>query len=348
MAELTQNQRPAPRELVKTLRKWLLSPWSLTALILLIVAVLDPGNLTGVLQGTAKGYFNTLPFILFAVGTVAYLKASGAEAMVAQAFQGRETRMIVLAALFGGLAPFCSCEVIPFIAGLLALGAPLSAVMAFWLSSPLIDPPTIAITAGALGWNFAIAKTIAAVGIGLIGGFAIRGVLGLGAFSNPLKEAQQSGCGCGPSPFDGKPVWKIWQEESRMERFRSEAWSNFVFLTKWLVLAYTLEAILIDYVPAELVLSLIGGEGIGAIGLAALIGMPAYINGYVAPALLSGFVEQGMSPGAALSFMIAGSVSCIPAMAAVWSLVKPPIFASYIALGLFGAVFFGTLFQLVS
>ncbi len=39
--------------------------------------------------------------------------------------------MIVLAALFGGLAPFCSCQVIPFVAGLLALGTPLPAVMAF-------------------------------------------------------------------------------------------------------------------------------------------------------------------------------------------------------------------------
>ena len=45
------------------------------------------------------------------------------------------SRMILL----GALAPFCSCEVIPFISALLAVGAPLSAVMAFWLASPLMD-----------------------------------------------------------------------------------------------------------------------------------------------------------------------------------------------------------------
>jgi uncharacterized membrane protein YraQ (UPF0718 family) len=50
--------------------------------------------------------------------------------------------------------------------------------MAFWLSSPLIDPPTLLITAGALGWEFAIGKAVFAVALGLFGGalvaFAIR------------------------------------------------------------------------------------------------------------------------------------------------------------------------------
>ena len=48
------------------------------------------------------------------------------QALIARAFEGRESRMILLAALMGGLAPFCSCEVIPFIAALLAAGTPLS------------------------------------------------------------------------------------------------------------------------------------------------------------------------------------------------------------------------------
>jgi uncharacterized membrane protein YraQ (UPF0718 family) len=61
-------------------------------------------------------------FIVFAVLAVAYMKATGAEALLAKAFEGREVRMIFLAVLLGGLLPFCSCEVIPFIAALLAVG----------------------------------------------------------------------------------------------------------------------------------------------------------------------------------------------------------------------------------
>ena len=84
----------------------------------------------------------------------------GAANVISSVFEGREIRMIVLAAVFGGLAPFCSCEVIPFVAALLAVGTPLSAIMAFWLASPLIDPPSLVITAGAMGWRFAIGKPI--------------------------------------------------------------------------------------------------------------------------------------------------------------------------------------------
>ena len=59
--------------------------------------------------------------------------------------------MIFMAALMGGLAAFCSCEVIPFIAALLSLGTLISGVMAFWSASPLFDPPTLLITAAELG-----------------------------------------------------------------------------------------------------------------------------------------------------------------------------------------------------
>jgi uncharacterized membrane protein YraQ (UPF0718 family) len=67
----------------------------------------------------------------------------------------------------------------------------------------------------------------------------------------------------------------------------------------------------------------VGGERYRPIAIAALVGMPAYLNSYVAPPLLAGLMDQGMSAGAAMAFMIAGAVSSIPAMAAVWSLVKP-------------------------
>jgi len=330
--------------------KWLRrvqSPWTVVLAVPLAVAALDLANLVPVATFAAKAFAGTLPFIVFAVATIAYLKAAGAEAMIANAFKGRESRMIVLAALFGGLAPFCSCEVIPFIAGLLALGAPLSAVMAFWLSSPLIDPPTLLITAAALGWPFAVAKAVGAVALGLFGGFAVKALIARGAFANPLREFGGSCCGCGPSPFSGKPVWRFWAEPERRATFIAQARENALFLVKWLALAYMLEALLVTYVPANLIASVVGGDGIGSIGIAALVGMPAYLNSYVAPPLLAGLMEQGMGAGAAMAFMVAGAVSSIPAMAAVWSLVRRPVFAAYLALGVSGAILTGIVFQAV-
>lgn len=180
MADTSLSPRP-----IRAAWGWVQSPWTLGALILLLVALLDGANFWPVLTFAAAALLSTSKYILFAVTLLAYLKATGAEALVARAFVGRETRMIFFAALLGGLAPFCSCEVIPFIAGLLALGAPLAAVMAFWLSSPLIDPPTLLITAAALGWPFAIAKAVSAVALGLFGGFVVKALRGSGLFAHP-------------------------------------------------------------------------------------------------------------------------------------------------------------------
>ena len=328
--------------------EWFRSVWFLAALIPLAVLVLDPENTTNILQIAVTALGGTLPYIAFAVLTIGYLKATGAEAVVAKAFEGNEYRMILFAAFLGGWAPFCSCEVIPFIAGLLAVGAPLSAVMAFWLSSPLIDPPQLLITAGALGWDFAIGKALSAVGLGLLGGFAVSFFVKRGAFAEPLRPGTaMSCCGCSANPFSGKPVWQFWQEDERRRTFFNSSSENAIFLLKWLTFAYLIEALLIDYVPAKLIAGVVGGEGILPIVTGALVGAPAYLNGFAAAPLVAGLMEQGMTAGAAMAFMTAGSVSSIPAMAAVWSLVKRQVFVAYLSLGIIGAIIAGILYQAV-
>lgn len=326
--------------------KWK-SPITVGLIILLIIAIVDLPMLGPIAGFAAKAFAGTLPYIAIAVFLIAYLKATGAETLIAKAFEGREIRMIFLAALFGGLAPFCSCEVIPFIAGLLAVGAPLSAVMAFWLSSPLIDPPSLFITAGALGWEFAVGKAVSAVALGLLGGFAMKAFIAQGAFAQPLRKVEKKSC-CGGAKLDeGKQVWAFWREDARMMAFRESLTENALFLAKWLALAYILEGLLINYVPAEVIGSIVGGEGLFPIIIGALVGAPAYLNAYIAPAVVAGLMDQGMSSGAAMSFMVAGAVSSIPAMAAVWSLVKPPVFAAYLALGITGAILFGSIFEVL-
>lgn len=344
MSELSS---PAPRNPLKILSP-LWSPWGMIVLIIALIALLDPTRMGELLYIATRALGGTAPYILFAVITIAYLSASGAEAIIANVFKGRERRMIVLAALVGGLAPFCSCEVIPFIAGLLAMGVPLGPVMAFWLASPLVDPPSLLITAGALGWNFAIAKAITAVALGLAGGFIVSFLVRTGAFKNPLRPRKSAGCSCGPSPIDQKPVWKFWTEAPRRTTFMDLGKENMLFLLKWMSLAYLIEALMITYVPADLIAGVLGGEGPKPVILSALIGAPAYLNGYIAPPLLAGLMEQGMTAGAAMAFMVAGAVSSIPAMTAVWSLVKPRVFLTYMSLGILGAMVAGFAFGAIA
>jgi len=345
MADTTQN---APKT-------WKIDKaWVAILLIPVILAIFDPAEVWPMLTFAAGAIGHTGIFIIFAVLAVAYMKATGAENLLAKAFEGRETHMIVMAALMGGLSPFCSCEVIPFIAAMLAVGAPLSAVMAFWLSSPLMDPAMFLITAGTLGAPFAVAKAVAAVSLGLFGGFMVKGFARTAVFADPLKNAPvksccSSSCGTGDvGPLQGKTVWKFWPHADRRRTFRDTVIENVLFLGKWLLLAYMIEALMLRYVPADLIAKALGGDGIGPVLMGALVGMPAYLNGYAAVPLVGGLLEQGMSNGAAMSFVLAGGVSCIPAAIAVWALVKPRVFAAYLGLALIGSVIAGLAWNLVA
>jgi uncharacterized membrane protein YraQ (UPF0718 family) len=323
--------------------------WMVSVLLLAMVALLDWPQFAATLVFTVNALAGTAPFIAFAVLAVAYLKASGAETLLAKAFEGNPVRMILMAALLGGLSPFCSCEVIPFIAALLAVGAPLGAVMAFWLASPLMDPAMFAITSGTLGWEFALVKTIAAVSLGLFGGYGVMLMARTPVFVNPLRERPEiDGC-CGTQkPFSGTPVWTFWGEQPRREVFRDTALENALFLLKWLTLAYVIEALMLTYVPAEWIAGVLGGAEIMPILLGALVGAPAYLNGYAAVPLIDALLAQGMSQGAAMSFVIAGGVSSIPAAIAVWALVKPRVFAAYLGFALIGAVIAGLAWQSIA
>ena len=149
------------------------------------------------------------------------------------------------------------------------------------------------------------------------------------------------GC-CGvKKPFSGQPHWRFWEQAERRSAFRDSAVENGVFLVKWLLLAYVLEAIMIHYIPADMIAGVLGGEGLKPILLGAFVGAPAYLNGYAAVPLVDALLEQGMAPGAAMSFVIAGGISCIPAAVAVWALVKPRVFAAYLGYAILGAVIAG-------
>lgn len=120
---------------------------------------------------------------------------------------------------------------------------------------------------------------------------------------------------------------------------------NGLFLGKCMPLAFFIESLMIVYISAGFITGLVGISNIMAIPTSAIIGIPAYMNGYAAIPLISGLMELGMTPDAALSFATAGAVSSIPAALAVYTLVKPSVFFVYITLGIIGSMIAGYLYQ---
>ena len=97
-----------------------------------------------------------------------------------------------------------------------------------------------------------------------------------------------------------------------------------------------------------MIASVLGGQGVWPVVLGALVGAPAYLNGYAAVPMVDALLAQGMAPGAAMSFMLAGGVSCIPAAIAVWALVKPRVFAAYLGIAMTGSLMAGLVWGLLA
>jgi uncharacterized membrane protein YraQ (UPF0718 family) len=319
-------------------------------LLLVGIALLDPPQLVPSLKFTGSALLGIAPFLLLAVGIAALAKATGADAHISRAFAGNQTRAVMGAALVGALSPFCSCGVIPLIAAMLRAGVPLAPVMAFWIASPLMDPEMFVLTAAGIGTGFAVAKTVATIAMGLMAGYAVMGLERVAGPIAPLPdEPSPSGGCCGPKSGADTPMsvhWRFWDVPERRAAFTAEAVSNGRFLLRWLTFAFVLESLMLAYVPGELIAQAVGGGNWFAIPLATLVGVPAYLNGYAAIPLVSGLMDLGMSPGAAMSFVTAGAVSSIPAAVAVWALVRRRVFFLYVMLGLMGSALVGLAYQL--
>lgn len=284
------------------------------------------------------------PVIMIGVGLTAGIIASGSMGLIAAAFQGRDLRMIGLASLIGALTPVCGISVLPLVAGLLIARVPLAPIMAFWLSSPITSPSMLAITAGTLGWDFAVIKTLAALGIGLFGGFVTLALTSSGRLKVATKDdstlSRIAGTVCN-SAAASRVQWRFWQERERRVIFADTAYSTARLMLPWLTLAFVAEFFLKLYLPQELVVDWVGRDNAWAVPLSAVVGAPIYLDGYAALPLIRGLIDSGMRPDAAMAFLIAGGITSAWAAIPVFALVRLPVFALYIGLAVASSILAG-------
>lgn len=358
-------------------------------------------RVAGFVAGAAWG---VLPIFLLSVSLGVLIRMLKLDGAVRKAFDARIGYAVLLATAVGAFSPFCSCTVVPLVAGLLVAGVPLAPVMAFWVASPTMDPEVFALSVGMLGWPLAVARlaatlalslgagylTLALVRGGLVGGKVLRGgvmekygddgaaadggccgaaaprepalvavgrkpvpVAGTADDSPDAAEGVACGAGgCGPDSGPRKETGWFGQAVGSVRgldrpRFAREVLAQSWSLGRWLLLAFAIEALILFYVPQETIAGVLGGGNALAVPVAALVGLPLYLNEFGALPIVSGLLESGMSPGAAIAFLIAGPVTTIPAMAAVWAVVRPRVFALYVGVGLGGATLLGLLTDIV-
>jgi uncharacterized protein len=170
-------------------------------------------------------------------------------------------------------------------------------------------------------------------------------------------EETSGSCGCSSvelvsaSPANlSEPWWAAVAKSVKAMRWQSfgqEVLRQFWLLGRWMLLAFFIEAALLRYVPSEVITHIFGGHSPFAIPLAALLGIPVYVNYASSWPIVSGLLAQGMRPGAAIAFLLAGPLTTLPAMMAVWNLVRPRVFFLYFGIALVGAIIIGYLVSII-
>jgi uncharacterized membrane protein YraQ (UPF0718 family) len=278
----------------------------------------------------------------------------------------RRTWVAVLAAVaLGALTPFCSCGTTAIVLGALASSVPWAPIVAFMASSPLTSPEEYVLSVGLFGPAFATTFFVSAIVVGLLAGAAAWWLEGHGYLDGQSrmsvrKPAAVQDCGgaepgeptgsggCGTRTLTViQPQAPIITRPAKVRQLASALWLNARKLAVFFLAFAGIGYLLIRIIPTGLITNLLGdGNPIWSVPLAAILGIPVYLNTDGSLPLVASLIHGGMAPGAAIAFLITGagtSIGSISGMLVIarWrvvALVIGTLFVTAIATGWLSAL----------
>lgn len=237
---------------------------------------------------------------------------------------------VAKASLLGVPMPLCSCSVIPLAASIRKSGASRGATASFLSSTPQTGVDSILATYALLGGVFTVVRVIVAFVCGIVTGVLIDLLykerpqaqtpdltnLSFSPADGKTKEtaAVPPSC-CTPKPMRG------WREGLRYA---------FVTLPGDLAGALVIGLLLAGLITTLLPQDLLTGSfssGIMAFVLATAISLPLYVCATGSIPMAYALIAAGMSPGAALVFLITGPATNTATIVTVWKMLgrKPTV-----------------------
>lgn len=259
------------------------------------------------------------PYLLFGFLVAGVLSVSLPSRFIAEHLGGRGVRAVFYAALVGVPLPLCSCGVIPVAAFLRQRGAGKGATTAFLISTPQTGVDSILVTYSVLGPIIAAFRPVVAFLSGLLGG----------AIVDLVEPVEPPGSPTGsppPAPVSDKPRRLVWQVFHH----------GFVTLPrdigKSLVVGLVLAAAISYALPDDIFLHMPGGgSGVGAMLLMMLAGIPLYVCATASVPVAAALIAKGVSPGAAMVFLITGPASNMASVATIWRIMGRRPAVAYLA-----------------
>ncbi len=270
---------------------------------------------TIVLSETWHLLLDASPYILFGILVAGLLRMFLSTDYIVRNL-GRGRFMPVLkAALLGIPIPLCSCGVLPAAASLRKQGASKGATTAFLISTPESGVDSIAVSWALLDPIMTLARPLVAFATAFAAGTS---QVIFGGAEDPKKGAIDNSCavdGC----CDGQDCDPVVHNNHHsfpeklaggLKYAFGELWGD---LAGWFAVGLLLAGVVTALVPDDLVSSYLGG-GLSAMLLMLLAGVPLYICATASTPIAAALILKGVSPGAALVFLLVGPATNIASL----------------------------------
>ncbi|MFZ5584867.1 MAG: SO_0444 family Cu/Zn efflux transporter [Thermodesulfobacteriota bacterium] len=272
------------------------------------------------------------PYVLVGLVTGGLLKVFISPAAVARNLGQGRFKPVFKAALIGVPLPLCSCGVLPAAAAIKKQGANNGATTAFLISTPESGVDSIAISYALLDPILTVARPLAALVSATLAGVAENL---LGPARGQALQAPDLAC-----PVDGCcdgvdcPPHRHARHHSLRQKLRAglgfalgELWDD---LAAWFLLGILLAGLVGVLVPADVLGAHLGG-GLGAMLLMLVFATPLYICASASTPIAAALIIKGVSPGAALVFLLAGPATNLASLTVLAGVLGRRATAIYLA-----------------
>jgi hypothetical protein len=252
------------------------------------------------------------PYLLLGFVVAGLLSVVISPEWVERHLGGNGLGQVVKASVFGVPLPLCSCGVIPVAASLRRHGASKGATTAFLLSTPQTGVDSIAVTYGLLGPFLAVVRPIAALITGIFGGGLVQAFNGNGVevSDDDVGESCADACCDSATTQRTKIVEALHYGLVILPRDIGRA----------LILGVAISGLIAAFVQPQALESYLGG-GLWPMLAAMAIGIPLYVCATASTPIALGLIHAGLSPGAALVFLISGPATNTAALTTLWKVL---------------------------
>ncbi|MDX9779668.1 MAG: permease [bacterium] len=267
------------------------------------------------------------PYLLLGFLITGIMKYSIRPARMKHYLGGANFRSVFYAALLGVPMPLCSCGVIPTGVGLYRNGASKGATQSFLISTPQTGVDSIMITYSLLGLPFAVIRPIAAFLTGIAGGL----------LSNRL-EGEKSHQYTNGGNEEAMP--RGWKKLAAIFKY---AFVDFMSdIAKWLLIGILIAGLISVLLPDDFFLQYLSNPYLSMLVML-LVAAPLYVCATSSVPIAAALIMKGLSPGAALVFLMAGPATNAATIAVIGNTLGKKSLLIYMSTIIAGSFVAGTI-----